>query len=303
MADNKYKTKAELLDELESIKSLLLEQGGDAADLPSPHDVPLLNQVVDKDNNSGEPMPPVLTVTASYEGATTLNTGELTTTDLSDYTKTVPEDKQPHSLENVYSTLSGPADEEQELDEIRQAYHDAISEPPLPFYGGAATNCDKTIDIEEKIAETLADEQSLATPEPEAQKASAATSPLNSGNQQSLFELSDDTPAVVTTKELPKAELVTPKPDRKRRQSRPIPKPTGENPFLPQHIRDRLQANRAPGNQPPALTVEPLYRENLEHHAERLLSEVIKEFLPKIEAELHSRLQALIKDHLNELNE
>jgi|GEM_PF-2458280 len=245
MADNKHKTKAELLDELESIKGLLLEQGEDT-DLPSPLDVPLLSQVVNEDNN--------------------------------------------------------PGDGEQELDEIRKAYHEALSEQPLPFYTSAAANCDKTIDIEEKIAETLANEQQPDAAAADTLIAAAQEAPISSSNQQSLFDSSDDLPAESPATELatetPEAEPTSPK----RRQPRPLPKPAGENPFLPQHIRDRLQANKTPVELvSPTLNVEPANRENLKLQADRLLSEVVRDFLPKIEAELLSRLQSLVNEHLNEL--
>lgn len=65
----------------------------------------------------------------------------------------------------------------------------------------------------------------------------------------------------------------------------------GENPFLPKHIRDRLQGNRAASsNINQALPVQ------LE--ADQILDDIINQFLPAIETKLRARLKPIIDRQL-----
>lgn len=83
--------------------------------------------------------------------------------------------------------------------------------------------------------------------------------------------------------------------------NRTMPKALGENPFLPQHIRDRLQ-----GNNPPPLfdftITKPTTRATgkIENRHD-LVNELVKRFLPQIEQELRLKLLAMTEDELKKL--
>lgn len=114
--------------------------------------------------------------------------------------------------------------------------------------------------------------------------------------QQSLFDHEND----------PGKPIEEPNPQPSQR----IPKAKGENPFLPQHIRERLKSNNPELIQAIAKTADSLLprqndsslaakssqnsdsiveKEQLNH---TLVDKLVKEYLPKIEAELRQRLQA-----------
>jgi hypothetical protein len=88
--------------------------------------------------------------------------------------------------------------------------------------------------------------------------------------------------------------------------SRPQPKATGENPFLPQHIRERLHGN----NPPPLFEYEaakkiinatknapPQFSKPRKH----LVDGVIKSLMPQIESELRHRLFAMSVEELEKI--
>lgn len=72
--------------------------------------------------------------------------------------------------------------------------------------------------------------------------------------------------------------------------------PTDENPFLPKHIRDRLQGNKPhlgmQGFKPSELTSNTSKQQV---QARALVDELVTEYLPKMEAELRQRLHKLIQ--------
>lgn len=94
-------------------------------------------------------------------------------------------------------------------------------------------------------------------------------------------------------------------------------KSTGQNPFLPEHIRARLHGN----NPPPTFTLENTYKnkkttpftrssnsythssstKKINSHQQQLIDEVINSLLPEIERELRGRLEAMSKTALEEL--
>lgn len=86
---------------------------------------------------------------------------------------------------------------------------------------------------------------------------------------------------------------------------RPVPKAMGENPFLPQHIRDRLQ-----GNNPPPIfdfdmsqQISNAYKIGKSYPENRhdLVNDLIKRYLPQIEQELRLKLLAMTEDELKKL--
>lgn len=78
-----------------------------------------------------------------------------------------------------------------------------------------------------------------------------------------------------------------------------ITKASGENPFLPAHIRERLQ-----GNRPPPL-VDELTPEAIPEPTaltrEALIQEVLEESLAELEEKLRERLQTLTEEQLQTL--
>jgi len=88
--------------------------------------------------------------------------------------------------------------------------------------------------------------------------------------------------------------------------SRPLAKASGENPFLPQHIRERLHGN----NPPPLFEYETEKKiisatknvaQKLNRPRQHLVDEVIKSMMPQIESELRHRLFAMSVDDLEKL--
>lgn len=77
-----------------------------------------------------------------------------------------------------------------------------------------------------------------------------------------------------------------------------ITKASGENPFLPAHIRARLQGNRPPPLVD-ELTADPTPEpEPTELTRDTLVQEIIDTCLPELEAKLRARLQALTDEQL-----
>jgi hypothetical protein len=89
-------------------------------------------------------------------------------------------------------------------------------------------------------------------------------------------------------------------------QPRPLAKASGENPFLPQHIRERLHGN----NPPPLFEYETAKKiisstKNIAHKTNKprqyLVEEVMLSMMPQIERELRHRLFAMSVDDLEKL--
>lgn len=85
-----------------------------------------------------------------------------------------------------------------------------------------------------------------------------------------------------------------------------ITRATGENPFLPEHIRARLHGNRPPplveelaANPPAQPRTEPPTDRPLSRAA--LIEEVVQASLPDIEARLRARLSSLTEEQLQTL--
>lgn len=88
--------------------------------------------------------------------------------------------------------------------------------------------------------------------------------------------------------------------------ARPLAKATGENPFLPQHIRERLHGN----NPPPLFEYETAKKiisatKNIPQKTyqprQHLIDDVIKSLMPQIESELRHRLFAMSVEDLEKL--
>lgn len=87
---------------------------------------------------------------------------------------------------------------------------------------------------------------------------------------------------------------------------RPLAKASGENPFLPQHIRERLHGN----NPPPLFEYETAKKivsatkniaNKINKPRQALVDEVINSLMPQIEVELRNRLFAMSVEDLEKL--
>ena len=77
----------------------------------------------------------------------------------------------------------------------------------------------------------------------------------------------------------------------------------GDNPFLPQHIRDRLQGNRLLAEALEAgFTADPSPQARLDQHADRILEDLINEYMPRIKRQLRARLEPVVRKHLGGLS-
>lgn len=138
--------------------------------------------------------------------------------------------------------------------------------------------------------------------------------PAATEQQQSLFE-----PEMELEPANPPPPAAKPQPAPAKPDTATLSSGRGENPFLPKHIRERIEANRkqqsammealAPSAPASAKPAEPeakaptpgkgsaAARPNkavLDH--EKLIDEMVERFLPSIEAALRERLQALLRE-------
>jgi hypothetical protein len=95
-------------------------------------------------------------------------------------------------------------------------------------------------------------------------------------------------------------------PSSSHNDQRPLAKASGENPFLPQHIRERLHGN----NPPPLFEYETAKKiigstKNIAHKTNKprqyLVEEVMLNMMPQIERELRHRLFAMSVEDLEKL--
>ena len=110
------------------------------------------------------------------------------------------------------------------------------------------------------------------------------------GTQTSMFdELIDEVPITLT------------EPQKAQPRNRPMPKAVGENPFLPQHIRDRLHGNNPPPLFDFSLTTFATKAAGKIENRHDLVNELVKKFLPQIEQELRLKLLSMTEEELRKL--
>lgn len=239
MADQqKGKNRAAILQELESIKGLLVDE----------EDIPVLQEVIDN-------------AEAHLEGDETFD--------------------------------------DDDLQELQQAYRDLLL-----------------------AQETVEDGQETATEAP-AFESTESAAPDRTEVQTSLFDTDltqpedeADAPSFETPDKAPEPEPeIGPPPEPESRGSAPrrpgVTKATGENPFLPAHIRARLHGNRppplfeplTPSPQPPQSAGKASNSSESRDSVKRALltDELVAEFLPQIETALRERLQAMTEEQIQQL--
>jgi hypothetical protein len=113
------------------------------------------------------------------------------------------------------------------------------------------------------------------------------------GTQTSIFDEIEDIPVIT--------DLAT---GDSHNHNHAMPKAAGENPFLPQHIRERLH-----GNNPPPLfdfdlsqkTTTTLKSKTHIDNRHDLVNDLVKRYLPQIEQELRLKLLAMTEEELKKL--
>lgn len=258
MADNKGKTKAAILHELESIKGLLLEDD----------EIPILQETIaDRAPGSDRPLP------------------KRDLDELHDVFQALS-----HNIRNASGKIGAPTSPARPSGLLDALVHSqSKSVPTRPETtgqqaslfgdnkpGGSQLNENKFNDADQDYLDQATVD---LTEEPnEKWKDAAFDQPLNYAVNKSI----------------------TPPP-------RPaLAKASGENPFLPQHIRARLHGNNPPPLFDPATaekpmtvkankpTVEPFNRQ-------QLIREVMAAVMPQVEQELRQRLHALTDEQLQDL--
>lgn len=246
---NSNKTKAEILQELESIKGLLLEE----------EDIPILQEVSEHHQQPVAPQPTSTTVAAA-----------------------------PNQLD----------------------YHQALSDEPARVPGGTQTSL-----FDEALEQAAADLQQRAQQLKAANAVASDTALAHSSLTPTLQPVPE--PATSPAPEFTFNQITASKPSGQDYSAshfahsastpqRPLTKASGENPFLPQHIRERLHGN----NPPPLFEYETAKKiisatKNIQAKINRprqyLIDDVIKSMMPQIESELRQRLYAMNVDELSEL--
>lgn len=264
MADNKGKTKAAMLQELESIKGLLHDQD----------DIPILQEMINEPDNLQPPL-------------------------------------ARHDLDELHSQFR----------ELSQAIADSnkTTHQPAPSASTAPITREETADISASLLEafTRASKVQPATTKPDAplQQTSLFHEPPELQQQETgpAEPVVDNEPSATSNDERSV-------PDEAQRFNTDIPvqraslaKASGENPFLPQHIRARLH-----GNNPPPLfdfsisknlslsntnTATEIKSESKSENSMRqlLIQKVIASVLPQLEQELRIRLEEMSEQELEQM--
>lgn len=166
----------------------------------------------------------------------------------------------------------------------------------------------------ESLKGLLLEEEDIPILQPEdyeiVQQTNLHTSSVHSSVLPGQGSLFDETPAARSTsssaKSIPPINVPPTRAATGMNISRATAKPNGENPFLPQHIRERLH-----GNNPPPLfeyeTIKKITSATKQLQAkngsprQQLIEDVIMGMMPQIETELRHRLFAMSTEELEQL--
>jgi hypothetical protein len=314
MADNKVKTKTAILQELESIKGLLFEQD----------DIPILQEIIDENGELTLSIPDALNpnavnqetldqedLDALHEAFQTLKHTIVKAAENSSTTEDASPQSQNLTLEAQQAPLFHDKTDDDELNA------EADTEPDE-----ASLNQQKLADHQDpELIDTDAEE--LHEPELTFTLSPEDASPTHVDSQENPYTYSSHEPTNNSIEEpLPfygnsQGDEVINKSANNLSKSQPgrsnsgKPKASGENPFLPQHIRARLH-----GNNPPPLfdtTSVPtprsrstsLFKTEAGHSSARqdLIRELVDKVMPQIEQDLRQRLQLMTDEELQKMRE
>ncbi|MDO6746061.1 hypothetical protein [Gilvimarinus sp. 1_MG-2023] len=290
MTSDREKTKTELLQELESIQGLLDD-----------HDIPMLSEVIDKLEPQGQ-------TTLSEQSDRRLNKDEYA--DLQEAYQVIKQEvaKQTATdeLAQLAATLDTGSDEENlELDlgarttadnqqknineptavdgnteaNIKSGDHKSThySEPPLPLPGQQAL-------FNPATDQTAADNLTQDEPTGESEHHAESTVAFNESD------------LISTGGNLESEQEINNEADTEIKEKTHSVKASGENPFLPQHIRERLQGNRSAEFQAMANATQPRT-----YNRSQLVNELIETVLPEVESTLRLKIAAMSEEQIRKL--
>jgi len=266
MGENKAKTKSAMLNELESIKGLLLEDD----------DIPILQEVIDQQAEAD---------TSGFYSSGFDSSGF-------DNEESLDFDKEEiagvKTQDAGFKTTNADFDEELHFDE------------PSLTEAGMSANAD--IELANKSAARVIVEQ----------QQDFFSSIHDADTAEELLDSLDDLEQKTSRITAHKSQA-----DNFKSHRPQLAKPLGENPFLPQHIRERLHGN----NPPPlfaseaarkiAITSRPVtqlgstqsrFSNRTNNPQQDLIDSILAKVMPEIEKELRQRLESMSRSMLDELN-
>lgn len=266
MTDNKGKTKATILHELESIKGLLLEDD----------EIPILQEAISDEPAFERPLPK-RDLDELHDVFQALSQNIRTASDKIGAPSTTPSFRSPGAT-GAFT---------QEFEKSRLAKADTDEKQGSLFSEtrpDRETSAVQLNDYHDEISLDLADDEASTD---------SATDAAGEAKKQAHEQNSQPLNYAVS-------KSITPPP-----RPAALAKASGENPFLPQHIRARLHGNNPPPlfssnrDKGPAPTVNKPVGEALSR--QQLIREVVAAVLPEVEQELRQRLQTLTDEQLEEL--
>lgn len=292
MVDTTTKTKAAMLLELESIKGLLLEED----------DIPILQEVEDAEAFDSQHFDLELRHTNNSDvDSVAINTGAFD-----------EEDFDEHALDDVYENSRldkglSITDLSSSTTFTAQPSYSSFQETFSNKQSSQFTNTETPKPAPRVIVEEQQD--FFDSPKPTASKPEAQSIEPEKDLLNTIDELEKHAAEVTANKFAQDAHKTNTRPS--------LAKATGENPFLPAHIRSRLHGN----NPPPLFAQEAAKKIASTTIPSRLLGNtygaapvsktaglrnalidsVIEKFMPEIEKELREKLQTLTKEQLEDL--
>jgi hypothetical protein len=308
MVDNKVKTKTAMLQELESIKHLLLEED----------DIPILQEVIDgqlaarTDNNQ----PPLeqqeldelqnqfqalshtfSATTAAAAPAIVTHNQEPTTKSFAHSTNS--DEFSTDSLEPLLNSLEPPTNSpERPIDSLElpiNSLERPTNSPERPI-----NSPEPTLPVQQALPMEVAEADAHSESDHSFRPTAAATDNNTMPSAVQTTENSADEP------------LVTNSPAKTQPARPTLAKASGENPFLPQHIRARLHGNNPPplfdfmlnnNSVPSPAAINPASSSDKHSLHQNLVKEVVDALMPQLEDELRQRLKELTQEELERLRD
>ena len=270
MADNKGKTKAAILHELESIKGLLLEDD----------EIPILQETIaDSESMSSRPLPKrdldeLHDVFQALSHNIRNASGKIGA-----HVSTAPATRSPGLLDAFAQPITKtPPGKTEPAGTQGSLFAEGRSSRQKPNDADQDYLDQATVNL---LDESQDDDVSAGEFQPETEgkvKDTGSNQPLNYAVSKSI--------------------TTPPRPA--------LAKASGENPFLPQHIRARLHGNNPPPLFDPATAEKPTLPANKPTAEPRisrqqLIRDLVAAVLPQVEQELRQRLQTLTDDQLQDM--
>ncbi|MGM8226276.1 hypothetical protein ACSV5M_06820 [Cellvibrio sp. ARAG 10.3] len=267
MADNKGKTKAAILHELESIKGLLLEDD----------EIPILQETIaDRAPGSDRPLP------------------KRDLDELHDVFQALS-----HNIRNAAGKIGAPTPPARPSGLLDALVHPQNRTSPIK---PEATGKQASLFGDTRPGDSQLNDKKFSDSKPDKTASDADEDYLDQATVDPTEEPNEKWKEAAFDQPLNYAvnKSITPPP-------RPaLAKASGENPFLPQHIRARLHGNNPPPLFDPATAEKPMAVKASKpaeepFNRQQLIREVTAAVMPQIEQELRQRLHALTDEQLQDL--